>query len=240
MLKILHEFYILEPQGIYRIATGYFFYIIKQFKKYANYLCIMKFFVYIVLLLLISCNNKDPLPILGTPIIKDGINEYPKIQKFKFISQDSAVITNSTFENKIYITDFIFLSCPTMCPTMTTEMKKVYEKFKDNSHVLYLSHTIDPERDHISLLKSYSNHLGADPKKWFFVTGNKDSIYAIAKNSYFINANIDKNAEGGFIHSGALLLIDKNKHIRGVYDAMQSTETDRLISDINTLLKEQF
>ena len=81
---------------------------------------------------------------------------------------------------------------------------------------------------------------GVDPQIWYFVTGNRDSIYSIAQNSYFINANIDKNSEGGFIHSGAIILIDKNKHIRGVYDVIKSTETERLISDINILLKEQY
>ena len=105
---------------------------------------------------------------------------------------------------------------------------------------LFISHTIDPEHDSISLLKSFSENLGVSSKKWHFVTGNVDSIYKIAEKNYFTSAYPDSIDKSNFIHGGGLLLVDKNKHIRGVYDGTDESETNRLISDIKLLLKEQF
>jgi len=193
------------------------------------------------ILLLSSCNhNDDRLPILGTPTIKDNDTIYPTIQSFRFINQDGSIITENTFYNKIYVADFIFLSCPTICPKMTTELKTVYDTFENNSNILFISHTIDPEHDTIPRLKEYATNLHIDTKKWFFVTGLKDSIHKLAENSYFSAAYADKMAPGGYVHSGGLLLVDKNKHIRGVYDGTDPIETKRLIKDIDKLLVEQF
>lgn len=185
-----------------------------------------------------SKNNK--LPILGNPSIVGNNTIYPTIPAFKFINQDSLEITEKTFDGKIYVADFIFLNCPTICPKMTNEMTKVYEAYKSNPNILYISHTIDPLNDSIPRLKSYSENLGADPQKWFFVTGDKDKIYSLAEESYFSTAYSDSTAPGGYVHSGGLLLIDKKKHIRGVYDGTDQTETERLKSDIKKLLNEQF
>jgi protein SCO1/2 len=186
-----------------------------------------------------GCTSKNyKLPILGTPTIVGNDTIYPTIPAFKLINQDSVEVTNKTFDNKIYIADFIFLSCPTICPKMTGEMMKVYETYKSNPNILFISHTIDPENDTLPRLKNYSDNLGIDSKKWFFVTGNKDSIYSLAENGYFSTAYSDSTAPGGYIHSGGLLLIDKNKHIRGVYDGTDQAETERLISDIKKLLNE--
>lgn len=190
---------------------------------------------------MLGCTSKtDRLPILGNPKILGNDTIYPKIPAFRFINQDSIEVTNKTFDNKIYVADFIFLSCPTICPKMTNEMKKVYETYKSNPNILFISHTIDPENDTLPRLKNYANNLGIDSKKWFFVTGNKDSIYSLAENEYFSKAYSDSTAPGGYVHSGGLLLIDKNKHIRGVYDGTNQKETKRLISDIKKLLIEQF
>ena len=191
--------------------------------------------------ILLACTNTDNrLPILGTPIIKDSDTIYPTIQSFRFINQDGTIITKKTFDNKIYVADFIFLSCPTICPKMTTELKTVYDAFENNANILFISHTIDPERDTIPRLKDYATNLHIDTKKWFFVTGIRDSIHALAEKSYFSAAHYDENAPGGYLHSGGLLLVDKNKHIRGVYDGTDPMETKRLIKDIDILLKEQF
>lgn len=198
-------------------------------------------FFFSVSLTLISCTSKNnKLPFLGNPTIIANDTIYPTIQAFNFINQDSIAVTDRTFEGKIYVADFIFLSCPTICPKMTNEMTKVYEAYKSNSNILFISHTIDPEHDSIPRLKSYAENLGADSKKWFFVTGDKDKIYSLAEESYFATAYSDSTAPGGYVHSGGLLLIDKNKHIRGVYDGTDPKETDRLKSDIKTLLNEQF
>ena len=142
--------------------------------------------------------------------------------------------------SKSYIINvpIIFLNCPTICPIMTTEMLKVYHEFESNSDVLFLSHTIDPENDSIPRLKAHAKHLGIDNKKWHFVTGLKNDIYSIAEDNYYTTAYADSSAPGGYIHSGGLLLIDKNKLIRGVYDGTNPEETNRLIADLEILIIE--
>lgn len=199
------------------------------------------YFLLSICLTLLSCTSKTKkLPILGDPTIVGNDTVYPTIQSFNFINQDSIEVTEKNFEGKIYVADFIFLNCPTICPKMTNEMIKVYEAYKSNPNILFISHTIDPEHDSIPRLKSYAGNIGADSKKWFFVTGDKDKIYALAEESYFATAYSDSAAPGGYVHSGGLLLVDKNRHIRGVYDGTDPKETDRLKVDIKTLLNEQF
>lgn len=188
-----------------------------------------------------ACKNPDSrLPILGNPVIEGTDTVYPSIANFRFMDQDSNTVTNETFGNKIYVADFIFLSCPTICPKMTSEMHKVYLPFQTDDRVAFLSHTIDPEHDTIPRLKAYAQSLGVSSRKWHFVTGSQDSIISLSENSYYSAAFPDSTAPGGFTHSGGLLLIDKNRHIRGVYNSTKSEETERLIKDIQSLLKEQF
>ncbi|THF48453.1 SCO family protein [Flavobacterium supellecticarium] len=190
-------------------------------------------------LVLLSCTNRQQrLPFLGNPVVKGQDTLYPKIKNFTFIDQDSITVTNKTFDGKIYIADFIFLSCPTICPKMTVEMLAVYHKYQNNPDVAFLSHTIDPEQDTIKRLKAYSENLGITGK-WHFVTGNKENIYKMATESYFMTAYPDAKEPGGYVHSGGLLLIDRNRHIRGVYDGTNPQETKRLIADIALLLKEK-
>ncbi len=188
-----------------------------------------------------SCSQtENSLPIFGQKSISNsGDTIYSSIQAFEFINQDSLLITEHTFDKKIYIADFIFLSCPSICPIMNSELKKVYDEFKSNPHVYFLSHTIDPESDSVPRLKEYADALGVNSRKWFFVTGNKDSIYSTAEKSYFATAFPDKNTPGGYIHSGNFLLIDIHRHIRGVYDGTNPEETKRLIQNLKQLLKEQ-
>jgi len=202
-----------------------------------------KFFYISCSFLLLSCNNNEKkaqtkLPFLGEPTVNATDSIYPTIDDFSFLDQDSQIVTNSTFSNKIYVADFIFLSCPSICPKMNMEMLKVYEEFKNNDTVLFLSHTIDPDRDSIKHLKLFAENINVKSSKWHFVTGKKEVIFNIAEKSYFSNAYKDSLAEGGFVHTGGLLLIDKNKYIRGVYDGTNESETGRLIKDIRILLKE--
>jgi protein SCO1/2 len=197
-----------------------------------------KIVLVITLLLLICCSpKKSKLPYLGTPVLSGKDTLYPKIQKFSFTDQDGVEVTNATFKNKIYVADFIFLSCPTICPKMNFELKKVYDVYKNNPSINFLSHTLDPDRDTSTKLKVFKNALGVN-NNWYFVTGNKDSIFNIASKSYFTTAYPDSKAPGGLVHSGAFLLIDKNKCIRGVYDGTNTQETNRLIHDIKVLLNE--
>lgn len=182
-------------------------------------------------------DRQEKLPFLGNPTLKGTDTIYPKIKDFSFLDQDSTVVNNETFKGKIYVADFIFLSCPTICPKMNNELKKVYDVYKSNPKVNYLSHTIDPERDSISTLKKYASSLGVN-NHWRFVTGNKDSIFSTATKSYFTTAYPDAKEPGGLVHGGGFLLVDKNRHIRGVYDGTNPIETKRLINDIKLLLKE--
>jgi len=184
--------------------------------------------------------NEIRLPILGKAEVIGKDTVYQTIKPFSFTDQRSEPVTNDTFKGKVYVADFIFLSCPTICPKMTIEMKKVYDAYQMDNDVLFLSHTIDPDHDTISKLKKHSDQLNIDPEKWRFVTGEKEAIYSIATNSYFATAYSDRKAPGGYVHSGGLLLIDKNRHIRGVYDGTNAEETKRLISDLEILLREQF
>ncbi len=188
---------------------------------------------------IIGCKeHHERLPFLGTPNVQNHDTVYPKIRPFLFVNQDGKQVTDKTFENKIYVADFIFLSCPTICPKMNKELNKVYLKFKNDKDVMFLSHTIDPMNDTVERLKLYSESNNISSSKWHFVTGNKDSIYDIATKNYFSTAYKDSKEPGGYIHSGGLLLIDKNKYIRGVYDGTNPKETLRLIKDIMLLKLE--
>jgi protein SCO1/2 len=208
----------------------------------------MKKTTWMLLLFVWGCTEvKDSfeLPVLGRPkivtkevngeIITDTIPH--KIDSFSFVNQDSMIITNETFKDKIYVTDFFFTTCPTICPIMKQQMLRVYDVYKDNPTVAILSHTIDPEYDTVALLHDYADRLGVSSDTWHFVTGDKDAIYDIAETSYMVVANEDPSAPGGYIHSGAFLLIDQEGQIRGVYDGTMADQVDLLIKDIKRLLK---
>jgi len=201
----------------------------------------MKQVIFFILFFIVaSCSEKsEKLPYLGNSTVVNNVETQHTIQDFSFLNQDSLVVTNDTFKNKIYIADFIFLRCPTICPVMNMELKRVYDTFKDNENVLFVSHTVDPENDTIPVLKAYSENLEVNPKKWHFLWGEQKAIFDIAKNSYFTQAYEDLDAPGGYAHSGGFILVDKNRHIRGVYDGTNSVDVDRLIKEIVILLNEE-
>ena len=191
-------------------------------------------------LLLASCAEKKEaaLPIFGEKEVQNGDTIYHTIADFKFVDQDSAFVTNETFKDKIYVADFFFTSCRTICPIMKTQMLRVYDSIQDEPDVLLLSHSIDPEYDTVGLLHDYAERLGVKSNKWHFVTGSKEDIYKIAQTSYFATAMEDKSEPDGFIHSGAFLLIDKDKRIRGKYDGTKEEDVNRLLAEIQRLKKE--
>ena len=198
--------------------------------------------LYVLLLplcILSSCiKGEKPLPIFGERDIENGDTIYHTIADFKFVDQDSSEVTNDTFKDKIYVADFFFTSCRTICPKMKTQMLRVYETVEKDPEVLLLSHTIDPEYDTVGLLKDFAERLGVQSNKWHFVTGDKEQIYEIAQTSYFATALEDKSEPDGFIHSGAFLLIDKHQRIRGKYDGTVEEDVNRLLKDIEKLKKE--
>lgn len=190
---------------------------------------------------LMACQQQpgsDKLPYMGNTIYEENDTIYHTIQDFQLVDQDSSIVTNETFDGQVYVADFFFTSCPTICPKMKAQMLRVYEKFESNPEVAILSHTIDPTYDTVALLKDYSQRLGVSSDKWKFVTGDQDYIYDLAEGSYMSIADEDSEAPGGYIHSGAFLLVDKERHIRGVYDGTVPEQVDVLMNDIEKLLKE--
>ncbi len=190
---------------------------------------------------LIGCSTKPekPLPIFGEREVVGTDTIYHAISNFQFVNQDSVIVTNETFKNKIYVADFFFTSCRTICPIMKTQMARVNIAVQDMPDVLILSHSIDPEYDTVGLLHDYAERLGAKNNKWYFVTGKpRDYVFNIAQTSYFATAMEDKSEPDGFVHSGAFLLIDKAGRLRGKYDGTKEDDVNRLIEDIKRLRKE--
>lgn len=160
------------------------------------------------------------------------------VKDFSFINQEGKTISQKDFEGCIYVTDFFFTTCQSICPIMSTQMEKVAAAYKDNPSVKILSHTVDPESDSVAALAEYARLHHANAAQWMFVTGNKKDLYDIARTGYYLNAEQGDGGPDDFIHTQNFALIDKEKHIRGYYDGTNEQEVDQLIKDIALLLKE--
>lgn len=186
------------------------------------------------IILFISCGNNKPqenitpkeLPVLGNGAIVP----------FGFINQNGDTITEKDVDGKVWVADFFFTTCPTICPKMKNEMLRVLEAYQGNERVVILSHSIDPEYDTPQVLKEFADRLEIKGDQWHFLTGDKDSIYAMAER-YMVSAKQDPSAPGGYIHSGAFILLDGNRQIRGVYDGTNPQQVDTMIVDMKGLLK---
>jgi protein SCO1/2 len=202
-----------------------------------------KLCIFLVLLTMASAcvpGKKRTLPYLGERDISPaGDTVYPIIPNFKFIDQDSQVVTNATFEGKIYVVDFFFIHCPTICPKVKKNGLRMYERYKNDPRVLFLSHSIDIKHDTVAALKRHADKLGIDSKRWHFVTGDHDAIYGIAEKYYSV-ATEDPEAPGGFDHSGRLILVDKNRHVRAFCDGTNAEDVDRFMGDVDLLLEEMY
>ncbi|MBE7176237.1 MAG: SCO family protein [Mucilaginibacter polytrichastri] len=201
-------------------------------------------------LFLAACSSNDnerKLPIYGertaVKTTVDGKEKtdtlYQTIPSFRFADQDGDTTTNQTFEGKVYVADFFFTSCPSICPIMSRNMKTLYDTFKDNDQVRFLSHSIDPRHDSVPALKEYAQKLGVNDRRWLFVTGPKEVIYPLAEKNYLVAVNEDGKAPGGFVHQGYFVLVDKKKRIRGAYDGTDKTQVQKLGEDIGLLLSEK-
>ncbi len=196
-------------------------------------------------LLLFSCNS-DKLPVYGEKIAviktengKETVDSIDYVlPDFAFVNQDSNVINMATVQNKIFVTEFFFTSCPSICPKMQAQMLRVYEKYKSNPDVLILAFTIDPARDTVGKLKDYAKKLGIESGKWHLLTGNKDSIYNTADN-FLVSAAEDADAPGGHVHSGNFILVDKQRRLRGYYDGTKEESVQKLLDEMDILLKEK-
>ena len=181
--------------------------------------------------------NDQPLPILGIHDYSNGDTVYHKIGDFRFVDQDSQIITPATFDNKIYIADFFFISCTTICPKVKKQMKRIQAEVEDEDRLMMISHSIDPKRDTVGRLRSFADKLDINTKQWRLVTGVKDEIYEIA-DDYLSVAIENPEAPGGFDHSGRLILVDENKLIRSFCDGTDPEDVDRFMKDIEKLLAE--
>jgi len=161
------------------------------------------------------------------------------IPAFSFTDQDGKTITEKDVAGKIYVTDFIFTRCGSICPLMTTNMSTLQEKYKYDDEVLLLSHSVTPSMDSVPVLKRYAEAKGIISSKWHLLTGNEDQIYAMAKKQYFAGDTIGYYQTGNeFLHTENFILVDKHRRIRGVYNGTLALEMERLIDDITTLKKE--
>lgn len=188
--------------------------------------------------LLSACQfQPKTLPILGEKEIVNGDTIYHTVPDFAFVNQDSQFVSNASFEGKVYVVDFFFTSCPTICPKVKREMLRLYERYQNEERIAFLSHSIDVRRDTVGRLREYARGLGVSAPKWHFVTGDKDAIYGIA-DDYFSVAIEDDSAPGGFDHSGRLILVDAKRHVRAFCDGTDTKSVDGFMKDIDLLLKE--
>ncbi|PST82911.1 SCO family protein [Pedobacter yulinensis] len=194
-----------------------------------------------------GCRPKsERLPFLSTELVDKMENgkliqdTVPKvIPPFSLRNQDSLVLDNSTFAGKIYVADFFFTTCPTICPVMHRNLLSVYQQFADEPRVMFLSHTIDVKYDTPSRLKAYAGKLGIDTRRWQFAWGTRDSIYNLAQKHYLVSVGEERAAPGGFVHQGYLVLVDGKGRIRGAYDGTVEAEAKKLSAGIRSLLAEE-
>ncbi|MGZ3931671.1 MAG: SCO family protein [Bacteroidia bacterium] len=189
-----------------------------------------------------SKKEKEPVRLLAyfgpkNPL-KVNDTTYHTVPAFFFTDQSGNKVTEQTVSGKIYVTDFFFTTCRSICPVMSTGLERVYKKFNNRNDVLILSHTVDPETDSTAQLMAYAKLHGVHDSKWLFLTGDKKHLYSIARKGYLLNAEAGDGGEDDFIHTQNFALIDKERHIRGFYDGTDSIEVARLMIDMQLLLDE--
>jgi len=205
-------------------------------------------FALATILFLNACKSPDnkTLPIYGNrQAVEKTVNGqtvtdtiYQTIPAFKFINQYDDSISNKNVDGKIYVADFFFTTCPSICPIMQRNMLNVYNAFKTSNDVKILSYTIDPKHDSVPVLKRYAEKLGISGNMWWFLQGKKDNTYQLAEKSYLVAVNQDTTVAGGYVHQGYFVLIDKKSRIRGSYDGTNTDQVNQLIADIKTLQTE--
>lgn len=199
---------------------------------------VQKITFFILILVSIACNEtKKQLPILGERFFDANIQDtvYHTIDKINLIDQNGNKFDYNTYEGKPYVADFFFTSCPSMCPTMTTQMKRVQNKLGDKINLLSIS--VDSKRDTIEKLQLYIEKNHIDIKNWTFLRGTKSQLDEIGTYGFFTVFGEDEAAPGGYMHSSYFYLVDSKKRIRGIYDGMVEEDVDKLIKDIDILLQ---
>jgi protein SCO1/2 len=173
-------------------------------------------------------------------VVADSV--YYTIPKFSLINQYGRIVSHHDYEDKIFLVDFFFTECPTICPIMSSQLARLQAKmFQDgfNKDVMILSFSVKPDNDTPEVLKAYGEHLGANFTNWNFATGAADDIYDLAQDGFMLSAFPSDSAEGGIFHTDKITLIDRQMHIRGYYDGTSTKSMDQLYSDLQILLIEQ-
>jgi protein SCO1/2 len=193
------------------------------------------FFVGLFIVFYIFLNKMIP----GYGDVKLPVLSY--VQPFSFIDQDGKTITDKEVAGKVYVAEYFFTTCKGICPKMNTNMKEIYQAYKNEPGFLILSHTVDPITDSVGRMKHYADSLGADSKKWLFLTGNKQNLYNSARVSYLLDdpKNNSVAIDNQFIHTQFFALVDKSGRVRKIYDGLKREELAELEKDIDYLLKEK-
>ena len=218
--------------------------LITFFKRYKLFwITISVLSVIIILTFYNILKVERPLPVYQPANVNEELvdtsiqykRKYHRIADFSLINQNGKIVTNRDYEDKIYVADFFFTTCQTICPIMTDHMYQIQEKLKDDQEVLLLSHSVTPRIDSVEQLKRYAIEKGVDDSKWNLVTGDKKQIYELARKSYLA---VKEQGDGGpydMIHTENFMLIDKERQIRGFYDGTNSEDIEQLLKDIKTL-----
>ena len=215
---------------------------------------IIYFLIGLSLIILFACNSSEKtevetveLPYYNaaefTPYwlagFEDSIAHFHKIPPFSLINQNGETINEKTVDGKIYVVDFFFTSCPGICPKMTANMKDLQDVFLNDDAILLLSHSVTPEVDTVDKLQRYAVEKGVDANRWHLLTGERQVIYNLGRKAYFIEESMGlKKSEDDFLHTENFVLIDKNRHIRGIYNGLNKTDVQQLIEDIKVLKAE--
>jgi protein SCO1/2 len=175
------------------------------------------------------------IPGFGSPVLP----VLSQVPPFSFDNQEGKMITDRDLAGKVYVAEYFFTTCRGICPKMNVNMKKVSEDYENEANFRILSYTVDPETDSVGRMKHYADSLGADPQRWWFLTGRKDSLYHLARSGYLLDdpKNNATNINEQFIHTQFLALVDKNGRVRKIYDGLKKDELDELEKDITGLLK---
>tara|TARA_R110002049_G_scaffold309094_1_gene516818 strand:+ start:11267 stop:11935 length:669 start_codon:yes stop_codon:yes gene_type:complete len=217
----------------------------KDYKWFAIVFAIIS--IIIVSIIYNTLNVYQPLPIYQPTMVSSELvdstlqyqKKYHKIADFSLINQNGKVITQNDYKDKIYVADFFFTTCQTICPIMTDHMVKIQKEIMDDNDVMLLSHSVTPEIDTPEQLKQYALKKGVNDAKWNLVTGNKKRIYELARKSYLAVKTSGTGDAYDMIHTENFMLIDKKKQIRGFYDGTNPDDIDRLLTDISILKEEK-
>ncbi len=208
-------------------------------KKIAIPFAILLFPVVFWLVLITGKNHFKALPIYGpVQISETGDTTYHSVGSFRLLNQSGKWVSDQDLKGKIIVANFFFASCTSVCPDMNAQMARLQSKTSGFDDVQLVSFTVNPERDSVSVLADYAKNLGADPERWWFLTGNKDSIYTIAREGFLVSAAAGKDAED-FFHSQDLILLDSQRRIRAMVDGTVYKEVDSLFQKIELLRYEE-